>query len=511
MNPKRRIVRWWISAAVGLLCLLSLGATWNYAPSPAEKQALTRISADSLRGHLSFLASDLLQGRPTPSMGQDVAAEYIAAQFRRAGLKPAGDDGYLQTFPNLVITPDPGTFQCRISVDGRELKIPANRFRIDRAQEVQVDNAPLWKVPAGGQLPDHVRDLAGKAVVAEAPAGGSMESFARRRQFIQRIAALKPSLLLEIDRTDHKDVAWSTLRSLKNEFSATGGNTGGIPVFTINDASAVQLYDALPQGETKAVLSLRLGTTETKWPLHNVIGLLPGSDPKISDTYVLVTAHYDGTGPRASSDPDQIWNAANDNGSGTVSVIEIASALASLEEKPRRSIVFIAFFGEEGGGFGSRYYGQHPAAPIERTVAMINLEQVGRTDSSEGDQKRRASLTGFDFSDLGEIFRRAGDLTGIKVYKHETNSDTYFSGSDNLMLAQLGVPAHTICVAFQFADYHGSGDEWSKIDYENMALTDRMIATAALIVAQSNEEPRWNESNSKTSRYVDAWKKHHPQ
>ena len=323
------------------------GESWDITLTPAQRQALARISADSLRGNLSFLASDLLQGRPTPSLGQDIAAEFIASQFRRAGLRPAGDNGYYQTVPN-----------------GR--------------------------------------------------------------------------------------------------------------------------------------------------PLHNVIGLLPGSDPSLSGTYILVTAHYDGTGPRPGANRSDIWNAANDDGSGTVSVIEIASALASMDEKPRRSIVFMAFYGEEQGELGSKYYAAHPIFPIEQTTAMINLEQLGRTDSPEGNQTRRASLTGFDYSDVGEIFRRAGELAGINVFKDGQKSDRYFAASDNMALAQEGVPAHTLCVAFEFPDYHGSGDKWQKIDYENMAATDRMTATAVLMMAQSDIEPKWNASNPNTASYVGAWKEHHP-
>ncbi len=330
------------------------GAQWDYTITAVEQQTLATISADSLRGHLSFLASDLLGGRKDGSAGEAIAAEYIAAQFRRAGLKPVGDDGYFQDAGNKGLIPKPG---------------------------------------------------------------------------------------------------------------------------------------------------------EKKVGLRNVIGLLPGSDPKLADRYILLTAHYDGVGRQPGS--DRGWDAANDDGSGTASLIEIAAALASMKQRPRSSLVFIAFYGEEAGGLGSTYYAEHPAFPIDKTIADINLEQVGRTDSTEGDQSRRASLTGFDYSDLGEVFRRAGELTGVTVYKHEQNSGPFFSASDNVVLANLGIPAHTLCVAFMFADYHGAGDTWQKIDYDNMALTDKLVATALLILAQSDREPRWNAGVPQASRYLAAWKKNH--
>jgi Zn-dependent M28 family amino/carboxypeptidase len=223
----------------------------------------------------------------------------------------------------------------------------------------------------------------------------------------------------------------------------------------------------------------------------------------------LVSAHHDHLGTRPELAGDNIFNGANDDGSGTVSVIELASAFATLRQRPRRSIVFMTFFGEEKGLMGSRYYGRHPVFPIDKTVADINLEQVGRTDSSEGPQLANASLTGFDYSNVGAILEAAGKLTGIKVYKHEQNSDAFFDRSDNQALADQGVPAHTLCTAFVYPDYHGVGDHWEKIDYANMEKVDRMVALALVMIANNSEAPKWNEANPKTARYVKAWNDHH--
>jgi Zn-dependent M28 family amino/carboxypeptidase len=208
--------------------------------------------------------------------------------------------------------------------------------------------------------------------------------------------------------------------------------------------------------------------------------------------------------------PDKIFNGANDDGSGTVSVMELAAALSKLKSKPKRSIVFMTVFGEEKGLLGSRYYGRHPVFPIEKTVADVNLEQVGRTDDSEGPQVGTCAMTGFDFSDVGEIFKAAGDAVGIKVFKHPTNSDAYFSRSDNQALADQGVPAHTLSVAYEYPDYHKVGDSWDKIDYDNMARVDQMVAVGLLMIANNPAEPKWNEANPKTARYVKAWQDHHP-
>lgn len=368
------------------------------AIAPDIQAALDLISADSLRGHLSFIAADLLEGRNTPSRGLEIAAEYIAAQFRRAGLEAAGDasgESYFQT-SEWIVGP-----------------------MVNNSVELSVDD-------------------------------GKQKMRARPDQ----LAALGINI--------------------EQKAESTTGNS------------------------EKQVVKLR-----------NVIGLLRGVDPALRDSYVIVSAHYDHIGARPMGEGDRINNGANDDGSGTVSVIELASALASLKQRPKRSLVFIAWFGEEKGLQGSRYYSRHPIFPLEKTVAMVNLEHLGRTDDSEGQKLDSATLTGFDYTDLGPIFKAAGEKTGVNVYKHEKNSDAFFGRSDNQALADQGVPAHTLCVAFIFPDYHNVGDHWEKIDYVNLAKVNRMIALALLTIANNAEAPKWNEANPKTERYVKAWKQLH--
>ena len=179
--------------------------------------------------------------------------------------------------------------------------------------------------------------------------------------------------------------------------------------------------------------------------------------------------------------------------------MEVASALAALPVHPKRSILFILFFGEERGLWGSRYYAAHPLVPPAQTIAQLNLEQVGRTDASDGPQIKTASITGYDFSDVPGILADAAQAAGVKVYKNPQNSDAYFSRSDNQSLADLGIPAHTLCVAYDFPDYHKVSDSWEKIDYDNMAAVDRAVAlgdaaagvrTRLRLSGTSNTRPR---------------------
>jgi hypothetical protein len=493
---------------------------WEYKPSAAERRALAAIVPASLQAHLSFLSADPLEGRGAGTTGLDVAAEYIAAQFRRAGLKPVGDDGYFQTTPRIRLAPTADGYSCRLSIDGQLLDVPSRQFALLAApgssapavRGIQIGEAPVVKVPFGGQFPEQMADAGRAVVITEFPAAPTdlaerTAFLERRREFLARLAAFKPALVVEVRRDSARSFDYFASRQLIDPALKTRPPSAPPVVALFGDAAAAA-FDALPAGPTRASLSVRLSQpTETDAPQRNVIGVLPGSDPKLADTYVLVTAHYDGQGTRPG--PDRVWNSANDNGSGTVTVMEIANALASLGKHPRRSVVFIAFHGEESGLVGARFYAEHPVLPLEKTVAGINIEMVGRTDDVEGDQRKRASVTGFDYSDVGEVFRRAGVQTGVTVFKHPKNSDPYFGASDNQALAAQGVPAHTVCVTFQYPDYHGPADTWQKIDYENMALTVRMIGTGVLILAQTDNEPRWDPAVKGASRYLEAWKKRH--
>lgn len=354
-----------------LACVLLLQAGSKQPDRPLRPdselaKALDGITPEALRGDLSFLASDALAGRDTPSPGLDVAAEFIASRFRAIGL--------------------------------------------------------------------------------EAPVNGSY--------------------------------------------------------FQVAD-----LTESAKKASVHEHYKLRTGPIVGR----NVIGILRGCDPKLRDTYVIISAHYDHIGtvdtaqgrtPEKRVDStDRIYNGANDDGSGTVSVIALAQAFSNLRQRPKRSIIFITFCGEELGLLGSQYYAAHPVIPLKQTVADINLEQIGRTD---GDIKKgNASLTGFEYTTLGDLFRRAGLTFGIHVYQDKAG-DRYFRASDNLSFARYGIPDTTLCAAFEFPDYHGLKDEWPKIDYDSMAVIDHVVGTVLGAVADSQATPEWEPGLNQTDAYRKA-------
>jgi hypothetical protein len=465
--------------------------------------ALDGIRASSLRGDLSYIASDQLEGRDSPSHGLDLAADYIAAQFRAAGLEPGVGDSYFQNASMLVEEPNFSNFELKLSAGDRQFSATQKNAALSLPAALDLQDEPIFKLDLNDEAAvQHLTasQVEDKVVIVEI----EPRLRARFRPVNRMLRSAKPALVILVDKKG------STTTGRRPRQLVDTKETGGeppIPRITITGEDAARFYSALRSGASNATASVHIAAPHrTPVTLRNVIGVLRGSDPTLRDTCVLLTAHYDHLGVRPDGPGDRIYNGANDDGSGTVSVMEVARALARLPKHPRRSIVFMTFFGEEEGLIGSAYYAHHPVWPLAKTVADLNLEQVGRTDSSEGPQISNASLTGFDYSDLTSYVERAGESTGIKIYKDAKGSDPYFTQSDNLSLAEAGVPAETLCVAFEFPDYHAVGDEWQKIDYDNMAKVDRAIALAMFLMADSEQPVRWNEANPKTAPYVKAGK-----
>ncbi len=483
----------------------------DFTLTPEIRAALEHISADSLRGHVSFLASDLLEGRDTPSMGLEVAAEYIAAQFRRAGLEPAGDRNYAQTARFLLVRPRLEGFELSFELGGRTIAVKPDNVSVQRAALVELRNAPVFKVKmedleALEQL--RAEALAGKVVLTAMPDLGGTDAGRRRELFSlanrarSMLSRLNPALIVTLRRGRTFTGTGPRLRDPSDP------EQSGAPALLISSAELLEAFERMSPGEGEATATARIpAPDEEPVALRNVAAVLRGSDPALRETFVLVTAHYDHTGRAPSGEGDRIFNGANDNASGVAALLELAAALGRMKPRPRRSIVFLAVFGEEKGLLGSRYYVRHPLFPLERSVANINLEQLGRTDATEGPQIGRATLTGFDYSDLGPRMAEAAGLIGVTLFRHPQASDSYFGRSDNVAFANAGIPAHTLSVALNFPDYHRVSDHWEKLDYANMETLTRAVALGLLRVANDPEPPRWNPQNPRVETYWKAWRR----
>jgi hypothetical protein len=228
----------------------------------------------------------------------------------------------------------------------------------------------------------------------------------------------------------------------------------------------------------------------TAFPAVNVVGVLRGRAPRLADEAVVVSAHYDHLGTTANGrcaaqGADSICNGADDDASGTVAVLEIARLLARQRPAPKRTIVFLLVTGEERGLLGTRWYIDHPAIPLARTVANLNVEMIARPDSLAGGPGK-AWLTGYDRSTMGGMLRGAG----IPLVPDPRPEQGFFTRSDNVAFARRGIPAHTISSYNLHTDYHRPGDEARFADPAHMAAIINAAARAVRLLADG-PAPQW--------------------
>jgi len=218
----------------------------------------------------------------------------------------------------------------------------------------------------------------------------------------------------------------------------------------------------------------------------NVIGIVPGSDPRLRDEAIVVGAHYDHVGIGRPVDGDSIYNGAGDDASGVVAVLAAARALAA-GPPPARTVVFLLTTGEEQGLLGTRWYIRSPVVSLDRTVADLQVEMIGRPDSAAGGPGR-AWLTGYERSSLGAELAR----NGLAVIPDPRPDQQFFLRSDNVAFACQGIPAHTLSSFGLHADYHGPDDEVERIDFAHFAeVVEATIAAVRLLA--SGDAPAWNE------------------
>ena len=216
----------------------------------------------------------------------------------------------------------------------------------------------------------------------------------------------------------------------------------------------------------------------------NVVAILRGADPALRDEAILVDAHYDHLGIGPAVNGDSIYNGADDDASGTATVMLVARALAT-GPRPARSVVFLAATGEEVGLVGTRWYIRHPAWPIARTVGNLEIEMIGRPDSLAGGAGR-AWLTGYERSTLGDALR----ANGVPLVADPRPAQHFFERSDNIAYAYLGIPAHTLSSFNLHGDYHQPSDEASRIDYDHMAAVVNATVRAVQLMADG-PRPAW--------------------
>jgi hypothetical protein len=225
-------------------------------------------------------------------------------------------------------------------------------------------------------------------------------------------------------------------------------------------------------------------TVDPKRPLKNVVGILPGKDPELAKEAILFSAHLDHLG-RKENKGDGIFNGADDNASGVTAVLTLADAFGAMANN-KRTLVFIAFSGEESGLLGSKRYVEQPAWPLDKTIDMINVEMIGRPEPGANG---KIWMTGWRESNLGVLLNDASLPTGVEIFEHPKFSAMLYRASDNWPLSEKGVVAHSFSAGSLHSDYHQPDDEWDRLDTQHMTRVIRGLFEASAPMSLGSEAP----------------------
>jgi hypothetical protein len=515
-----------------LLIVLTAGL-----PAQDARQAARLIQPNDLQADIAFLASDDLKGRDAGSAEDHIAAEYIAAEFLRLGLKPVGDNGTY--FQNLDIhtgqvDPERTTFIAKIA--GVEHAYQFNRdFRWAR-QSLNPTSACGGIVFAGYGIhaPEYGYndfdgvDVKGKVVLvlnrepqADDPNSKFMGEWDTYHAFnwekieeVRRRGAAGLLLVQDVPdsvRRDVKQTPASSPRPSGGPDFALAGQMWDVPTFAIPREVADQLL--APSGKTTGALQAEIDRTlrpnSVEAPAssacmtkafhglqtrkgRNVVALLEGSDPKLRSQAILVTAHHDHMGVANG----HIYNGADDNASGVAGLLEIAKAFVRGNLHPRRSVLFVAYDGEERIFLGSYYYVTHPIIPLDQTVANINLDMIGRNENDANwpvpadGNANMVNVLGTRYNPgLREIIELENQQVGLQLdYKMDgVDPDSLWSRSDHFWFATLHIPQ----VEFQTGlhpDYHTDRDTWDRINYPKLTKIVRLVFLSVGELASSAEK-----------------------
>ncbi len=469
--------------------------------SPAEKSAAASITQDVLRAHVRFLASDLLEGRGASTRGDQLAEQYVAAQFEMLGLKPAGSKGFYQSLELVGSNGHPETLS--FSGDGKKLELKhADEFMAvtGRQQELtKIENAEVVFVGYGIVAPEYQwddykgMDLRGKVLLMmnndpendpNLFAGKTRLWYGRWDYKYESAAKTGAAGAIIIHTTHSAGYPWQVVRTSWAgelfDLPHTGGQhlqmrawatedaskriaaLGGKDLDALREAAEKRDFRPVPLGVT---LSTSFSSTLRRTQTENVIGILPGSDPKLSREAVFYTAHHDHLGIKKGAKPgeDNIYNGAVDNASGVSAVLAIAQAFSRMPKAPKRTVYFAAVAAEESGLLGSEYLVQHLPVPAGQIAAEINIDGVnilGRT--------RDIAMIGLGKSNLDQYLRALAGMQKRVLVGDPLPDRGYFYRSDQFNFAKAGVPSAYIHSGMDYID-HPPG--WGKQQREQWEAT----------------------------------------
>lgn len=508
----------------------------------AASRGADEITAPQLKNYLSFIASDELEGRDTPSRGLDIAAKFLATNLTRLGLKPAGDDGtYFQkialrrdvidgrhstvklndqslTFgDDYIPTSATGEVTGQLVFAGngwfvKSKNIDAYRG-IDAKGKIAIIFAPPDSFPRGISRSDttgkrgedwmDAREYAKQQGVAGLVIVPDFQFFANWARNRQRVSE-RGSIVVDKFNPQVNQESQENIGILASPRLATllfsGESQSATTIFESAYGSGQLVAPFALNAEKK--LTISVGGKADSLSTQNVVAIFEGSDPVLKNEYVALGAHYDHVGIGAPQNGDSIYNGADDDGSGTTALLSIAEALSKSSQRPKRSVLFVWHAGEEKGLWGSRYFTENPTVPLGNIVAQLNIDMIGRSKPPGDNNERDRELSGPNeiyvigsrmlSSALGSLIESVNksylNLSLNYRYDDPRDPNRFFYRSDHYNYARKGIP-----IAFFFdgehQDYHRPGDSADKIDYQKMEKVTRTIYMTLWEIATRPERP----------------------
>ena len=447
-------------------CAVLFSSSVVIAQQNIPSESIDVINESVVTSTVSFLASDEMRGRDTPSPELTIASSYVAARFLGARLKGLGEGGsYYQNHEIKVTKVSAGSL--KVSRDGDAVVTYGLLSSSDEALDYQGKVKMLTDDNASDEKYDGP-----VCIVAE-----KFKSRRDQSNLMRRLARLKENgataILVQVD-PDHRLVGMASSSGAPRMQTGRESNSGHV----------VLVEKGAVEGDYELSLPRQMQAITT---VRNVIGMIPGSDPELAKEAIVISAHLDHVGIKGNVG-DVICNGADDNASGVTAVLSLADAFAAMPEGPKRTVIFMTFWGEEKGLLGSKYYVSNPVWPLEKTVANVNIEMIGRPEAGASG---KCWSTGWDESDMSELMSVGAKEVGVLIFQHpQFSGDMLYRSSDNYPFAQKGVIAHSFSAGSLHEDYHMPGDESQKLDFRHMTKVIQGLFAGTLPMANGEFTPK---------------------
>lgn len=476
-------------------------------PLPEDRaKGAEHISVEQLKKFLGTLAGEEFAGRGTGQEGFRKAANYVRTHFESLGLKPAFGDSYFQRVPWKRIAPDPESYRFATGKDGKTvlpLELLGGNFLSSVVHKGRAMVMPIADLDNPG-----IEDLKLNGALVFLLVTDETKSRVSERRLIRLRRAAREAGAVEmvlVDDRYHKVQPILTGPAFQQRAGriARGRRLRGTNLIAMSKAGFAGLMKQLgepgiqnlarlksPHSLAEAV-DVNMATVEADAPAFNVAAVLPGSDPKLKDEYVVIGSHLDHLGRRRG----QIYYGADDDGSGSATVMALAQAFAKNARitVPRRSVMFVAFCGEENGLVGSKYFSDNSPIKLEKIVTQLQIDMVGR-DEQKGEERAEENTNCLHLVGTEKLSAELHELClqlnrSRAQFGLEWDEEGVYYRSDHFSFARYGVPIAFFFTGFH-PDYHRPSDTVEKINFVKMARIGRYIYDIAFELAQQDQRPR---------------------